>query len=163
MIERNSMDYTRIFLNIPPEGQFQETSTLQSIPTLYSWKATQPLTVSIPQVDIAYLTYLALLQRCYTWRGKRTEILRYLESFPFLVPLLVRAYIAIQTHFPHTLVFLAVMNDPDEPDADQIVVSIATHLHPEEAIDRLDAFDRQWWLESAKQVDGRLCVLLEFR
>lgn len=175
MIERNSMDYTRIFLNVSPEmsaviqtfaapeGQSQETSTFQPITTLYAWKTIQPLTVSIPQMDIAYLKYLDLLQRCYTLRGKRTEILRFLESFPFLVPLLVRAYIAIQIYFPHTLVFLEIMNDPDEPDADQIVVSIATYLHPEEAIDRLDAFDRQWWLESLKQADGRLCVLLEFR
>lgn len=175
MIERNSMDYTRIFLNISPEmlaaiqifampeGQFQETSTFQPVTTLSGWQATQPLTVSIPQIDIAYLKYLDLLQRCYTLRGKRTEILRFLESFPFLVPLLVRAYIVIQTYFPQTLVFLAVMNDPDESDADQIVVSIATHLHPEEAIERLDAFDQQWWLESAKQADGKLCVLLEFR
>jgi hypothetical protein len=110
-----------------------------------------------------YPKYFKFLLRWYTLRGKRTGMLRFLESFPFLVSLLVEAYIAIQIYFPHTLVFLNVISDPDEPDADQMVVSIATHLHPEAAIELLDEFDQQWWLESLKQADGRLCVLLEFR
>jgi hypothetical protein len=144
-------------------GQSQSISVPSTVISLERWRTSNSRTVSIPQMDAAYLAQLDLLQRLYTLRGKRTEILRFLECYPFLVPLLLETYIAIQHFFPYTLAFLEISNDPDEPDNDQILVSIGTELSSDEAVEKLEAFDRQWWLEMLKWTQNRVCITLEFK
>ena len=119
--------------------------------------------LSVPQVDAKYLKQLDLLQQWYVFRGERTGILRFLERYPFLVPLLVEAFYNIQKFFPYSLIYLMVSTDPEESGTDRLVAFISTDLGPDEALDALSAFDKRWWLNSLKGSQGKLCITLEFR
>ena len=119
--------------------------------------------LSVPQVDANYLRQLGLLQLWYIFRGERTEILRFFEKNPFLVSLLVEAYPNIKKFFPYSLVYLAVATDQEEFGTDKLIAFIATDLDPDDALDTLSIFDKQWWLNSLKRTQGKLCITLEFR
>jgi len=75
----------------------------------------------------------------------------------------VETYYNIVEYIPHSLVFLAVVTDPEEFGTDQLIASIATDLGPEEAADALSHFDKKWWLNSLKRAQGKLCITLEFQ
>lgn len=137
---------------------FQGISALER-----KWMVNHSSTVSVPQTDAQYLNQLDILQQWYVFRGERIEILRFLERYPFLVSLLVEAYYNIVEYFPHSLVFLTVISDPEEFGTDQLIASIATDQGPEEAADALGHFDKKWWLNSLKRAQGKLCITLESR
>jgi hypothetical protein len=93
----------------------------------------------------------------------RNQVTSYLENHSFLVSLLLEAYSKIETYFPeHPQVFLEVFIDPEVSDDTQMVASIKTNLSPDEALERLDSFDRQWWLPSMDRAKGELCIHVEF-
>jgi hypothetical protein len=127
------------------------------------WMVTGASTISVPQTDVQYLDRLHVLQRWYVFRSDRLEILHFLERYPFLVSLLVGAYYNILKYFPYSLVFLTTVTDPEEFGADQLIASIATDLGPDEATDALNTFDKNWWLNSLKRAQGKLCITLEFQ
>ena len=55
--------------------------------------------IGISQADIE------LLEQLYTWRG-RTEILQFVDQYPFLVPVLLEAPQKIRQYFPDSGLFL---------------------------------------------------------
>lgn len=126
------------------------------------WMKQGSSTVSVPQTDLQYRLQLQTLARWFILRGERAEILYFLEMYPFLVPLLFEAYVEIERYFSHPLVYLSVAADPEEFTTDQLVVSIATTLNPEDAVHALGEFDKAWWLNSLKRAQGKLCITLEF-
>ena len=102
------------------------------------------------------------LERQYVFKD-RDEVIGFLEGHPFLVALLVEAYSKIERYFPeYPQVFLEVLTDPEVPDDIQLVASIKTALSPDKALERLDSFDREWWLQSMDRAKGELCVHVEF-
>jgi hypothetical protein len=102
------------------------------------------------------------LERQYVFKD-RDQVFHYLENHPFLVPLLLEAYSKIDTFFPeYPQVLLEVVTDPEVPDDTQLVASIRVNLSPDEALERLDSFDRQWWLPSMDRAKGELCIHVEF-
>ena len=129
---------------------------LEPLKTTQIWENPGASTVRVPQ------TQIRLLDRLYTFR-ERTEVLWFLERYPFLPPLLLEAYDEIENHFPYSELFLEVVTDPEETDDSQLVISIGTNLNPDEADDRLDEFDDSWWLDALDQAQGKLCIDVEFR
>lgn len=125
------------------------------------WLKQGTSTVSVPQTDVRYRLQLHILERWYIFRGERAEILHFLEKHPFLVSLLFDACGEIEKYFSHPLLYLAVAIDPEESTTDQLVVSIAIPLTPEEAVNALNQFDKAWWLNSLKRAQGKLCITLE--
>lgn len=123
---------------------------------------TGALALSVPQVDAKYLRQLGLLQQWYVIRGERTELLHFLEKYPFLVSLLLEVYLHIEEFFPHSLVYLSVSTDLEEFGTDRLIAFISTNLDPDNALDALSAFDKKWWLNSLKRAQGKLCITLEF-
>ncbi len=105
---------------------------------------------------------VGLFEQLYTLRG-REEVLRFIESHPFLLPLLLEAYNEIGNHFPRSQVFLEVATDPEAIVEDQLVLFVATDLPPDEAVDTLERFDRDWWLNALDQAQGKLCIDVELR
>ena len=66
----------------------------------------------------------------YTLRGNRLHILHFIETHPFLIPLLAEAYSNIQKKFPYAQVFLRIVNDPEEPDTDKVDKLLASISYP---------------------------------
>ncbi len=105
---------------------------------------------------------LRLVERLYTFR-RHAKVSQFLEKFPFLAPLLVEAYSKFGNYFgPHPRVFLEIVTDPEAPDDHELFALIYTNLAPDEALDRLDRFDREWWLDASHKAQGRICVDVEF-
>lgn len=103
-----------------------------------------------------------VLEQLYVFR-KRMEVLRFLDVHPFLVPLLLEAYTKIGKYFgPYPQVFLEVISDPEATDDRQLFAFIGTRLSPDEALDGLERFDEEWWLDTLDEAQGELCIDVEF-
>lgn len=112
--------------------------------------------ISIPQADIE------LLEQLYTFRG-RTEILQFLDQYPFLVRVLLEAPEKIRQYFPNYELFLEVIPDPEIIDYVLLVLSIVINLDPNDAVDRLNQMNLDWWLKNTThEVRRNLCTLLEY-
>lgn len=111
--------------------------------------------LSIPQADITQLEQL------YTFRG-RTEVLQFLEQYPFLVPVLLEAPEKIRHYFPDSQLFLEVVPDAEIIDWVLLVLSILMKLDPDEAVDRLNQMDMEWWVHTSYEVRKNVCTLLEY-
>lgn len=114
-------------------------------------------------------TQLQLLERHYVFRND-TEVKHFLREYPFLAQLLLDTYSKIQAHFPDSQVFLEVATDYGAFDhtshamnnSKELVASISTHLHPEEAIEALHEFYDDWWLKVLEKAKGKISFGLEF-
>lgn len=103
-----------------------------------------------------------MLEQLYVFR-KRMEVLRFLDVHLFLVPLLLEAYAKIGNYFePYHPVFLEVISDPEATNDRQLFAFIGTHLSPDEALDSLEYFDDEWWLDTLDEARGKLCIDVEF-
>lgn len=111
--------------------------------------------VSIPEAEIE------ALEQLYTFRG-RTEVLQFLEQYPFLVPVLLEAPEKIRHYFPDSQLFLEVSIDPEIIDYVQLVLSILMKLDPDEAVDRLHQLDKDWSWGLSHQVHQQFFTTLEY-
>ena len=66
--------------------------------------------------------------------------------------LISRAEIKIKDYFGLTPLYL------DSLGEDKLVLSIITEKSPEEALNKLDKFDNEWWIENEKLAKGKLCI-----
>lgn len=111
--------------------------------------------LSIPQADIE------ALEQLYTFRG-RTEVLQFLEQYPFLVPVLLEAPEKIRHYFPDSQLFLEVVPDAEIIGWVLLVLSILINLDPYDAVDRLNQMDMNWWVHTPYEVRKNVCTLLEY-
>ncbi len=102
------------------------------------------------------------LEQLYTFR-KPQQVSSFLQAHSFLVPLLFEAYIQIEQHFrSNPQVFLQVVTDPEAADDRELFIFIGTNLPPDEALDRLDRLDEEWWFDAMDSSKGGLCIDVEF-
>lgn len=112
--------------------------------------------------DAQHFNALQAVQEQFLFGNDQAEVSQFLQRYPFLVTLLLEAHRNIMKYFPgNSQVYLTVATDPEDLSADQLVVSIATDLDPEQATNALDGFDEQWWLKSLRSMQGKLCITLE--
>lgn len=112
--------------------------------------------ISIPQADIE------LLEQLYTFRG-RTEILQFLDKYPFLVRVLLEAPEKIRQYFPDSGLFLEVVPDAEVIDWIMLVLSILINIDPNDVVDKLNQMNLDWWLKNTThEVRRNLCTLLEY-
>ena len=84
----------------------------------------------------------------------------FLVGYPELRSALAELPSAVERHFaPGQEISLAVMTDPDDA-SQQLVATILTPFWPHEALQRLDHFDKQWWLDRAGRYE-HLIVTIE--
>jgi len=79
----------------------------------------------------------------------------FLQAHPHLLSVLVEGRAVVARHFPGSQVVLMV-DRRNEPDG-QLVAYIRTDLETDAALERLNAFDNEWWL---RQSFGVKCDLL---
>lgn len=86
------------------------------------------------------------LQELYEFRGNN-HIIDYLQSHSELINFLVESHYYLEKHFGPTAKFgLEVVQDP-EAQHEQLFVYINTSLPANEALIRLDQFDKDWFLD----------------
>jgi hypothetical protein len=101
------------------------------------------------------------LEKLYNLRGK-TEILQFLENYDFLIPVLLEAPDKICHYFPDTQLFLECVTDPEGIDDDMLELAISMNLDPDEAVDKLNKFQDDWWLNLSNKIRQPLCPILEY-
>jgi len=115
-------------------------------------------TAKVPTIEPA----LQSLGQLYTFRRPK-EVSQFLDTHPFLVPLLVEAYDKIAQYFGLSPeVILEVVTDPEAENDRELFALIRTNLPPDEALVRLDRLDKGWWLEASHRSQGNLCIHLGF-
>jgi hypothetical protein len=80
-----------------------------------------------------------------------------LEKNQFLVPLLYAAFFQIKKYFPDAVVLLNF--DQEYEDDQQLMATIITNKSPDEAFQRLQQLDEQWWLEALDDAQIKLSIL----
>lgn len=104
-------------------------------------------------------TDIESLEKLYTF-WEPTEVLQFLEKYPFLVPLLLEAKGHIIHYFPDSPLFLEYIPDP-EIDNHLLALHIGTDLDSESAMDTLDQLYKDWWVNVSIQSQGKLCIDVE--
>lgn len=137
--------------------EFRDSPSFVSFPEAIESKQTSGSSIVYDlEAKISYLRQL------YTFRNQE-EVLKFLQEHPFLVELLLEAYSHIKEHFGfRTPVFLEVVHDPEIINDSQLVAFIQTDLDPIRALEKLDRFDKDWWVEASRRGEGKLCIHLEY-
>jgi hypothetical protein len=99
----------------------------------------------------------SLLEQHYTFR-RRNQVIKFLETHPFLAPLILEAYERILAYFGPSVktTVLEVVSDPEAEGYDELFILIQTNLTPDEALARLRRLDQEWWLDASV---GTQCLL----
>ncbi|MDF0552111.1 hypothetical protein [Kamptonema sp. UHCC 0994] len=118
-------------------------------------------TSAAPRVSIDQ-TEIEQIEKLYTLR-ERSEVLKFLDNHPFLVPVLLEAPENIRDYFPDNSLILDMAIDPESssPDDDKLVLLIATDIDADESVERLWELDNAWWLNAARRSEHKMFIDLE--
>jgi hypothetical protein len=89
------------------------------------------------------------------------KVQKFLEKHSFLLPLLLEAPGRIHHFFPNSPLSLRVMDDPELVEQEQLIISIPSDLEPQEAVNRQNQLDDEWWRSVPFEAWEHLCLLLE--
>jgi hypothetical protein len=107
-------------------------------------------------------TASASLDTFYTIQD-RGRIMRFLEVNPHASDLLMAIPSAIRPYFPDDKLMLSVFSDPDDQQKyPQLEVAVRTQQEPREALQNLDNFDLDWWLDELEAHGGNIFLTVEF-
>ena len=107
---------------------------------------------------------LSLDERITVVDGANVE--RLLRSSPDLVPLINEAADQLARYFPGAGIRLSHMFDP-EGEGEELILGalpyqeVDTDPDVDEAMEALDRFDQDWWLQNVRRANGLLIVTLE--
>lgn len=91
------------------------------------------------------------------------EVRAFLNSNAFLISLLKEANRKIKSQFGYdTAIALEVFTDPDSDDGQKLFALIFTALSADEALERLERLDQEWWLDASARAKGRLNIDVEY-
>jgi hypothetical protein len=97
----------------------------------------------------------------------RPGVVAFLARYPFLVSLLIDTRSYIERHFPGSQISLEVFSDTegaeDSAPIEYLAVDIPTTEDPREALRKLRAVDREWWLRVVPYTRGLISLHLEYR
>lgn len=99
----------------------------------------------------------ALLSGLYRQRLS-TEVRRYLTLRRPLVMLLFRAYQEVRKCFPSNRLSLELVEDPDDPEFEQLVLGIFSEDPVADTLARLERLDQEWWLDVDVPENSDLCI-----
>ena len=105
---------------------------------------------------------LQALEQRYIFRN-RSEVINFTVNNSFLLQSLHEACEQIRNFFgKSTQVVLEVVTDPEFAEDQELVIFIRTYLSPDEAFEKLEQFDDEWWLDVPATVRKKLCIDVEF-
>ena len=91
------------------------------------------------------------------------EVQAYLERHPHLVPLLSDVATALARFFPSEEPLRLQVIDDADTRTEHLYAIVRTSLPPDEAEERLDRLDEEWWLNAAAMAKGDLTIDVESR
>jgi hypothetical protein len=98
----------------------------------------------------------------YNYIIEKPEVMEFIDLNSFLKPVLFEAYYKIKRYFPNSKLILRMLDDPESPDFNQLILGIRTNLKPTEALAKLVEFDESWWLDRVGSTQNMLCITLEW-
>ena len=106
-------------------------------------------------------TEIESLEKLYSFKEPQA-VYDFLESNPFLVPLLQEAHGPIRKHFPNSRLFLQYITDPEIYNP-QLAVFLTRpeNLDAEERIDLLERIDYDWWFDAEPRSQGKMIICFE--
>lgn len=103
----------------------------------------------------------SLLEKIYTYSNK-PDIVHYLDENSNLEYLLLEAHDKIKEVFPEERLSLRVASDPEIVGWRRLVIDIHTKLDADEAFDKLNILDNDWWLDTVATISNDLDINIEF-
>ncbi|MBO1347587.1 MAG: hypothetical protein EBE86_009410 [Hormoscilla sp. GUM202] len=106
-------------------------------------------------------TEIESLEKLYSFKEPQA-VYDFLESNPFLVPLLQEAHGEIRKHFPNSRLFLQYITDPEIYNP-QLAVFLTRpeNLDVEERIDLLERLGDDWWLDAKPRSQRKMIICFE--
>ncbi|MEG4530168.1 hypothetical protein [Microcoleus sp. D2_18a_D3] len=120
--------------------------------------------ISAPRVGPFLISQsdIETLEKSYIFRDK-TEVIEFINQYPFLLPVLLEAPVQISNYFPEQKLLLQVINDPEIPNYVHLVLSIIlTDLDPDEAMDREDELRKNWSRGLSHEIREHFYTILEY-
>ena len=122
-------------------------------------------TIATQQADLQRVLvelHLAKLDSLYDFRNP-TEIKKFLVFHRDLIPILKEAYFVVEEFFGNDVpVVLEAVKDPEAANFEQLFGYIkVANFPPEDAFERLNAFDEAWFLKQVDVIGGYLNFNLE--
>lgn len=103
-------------------------------------------------------TEIESLEKLYSFKEPQA-VYNFLESYPFLVPLLQEAQVEIRKHFPNSRLFLKYVTDPEISNPElAIYITRPENMDVEERIDLLERLDDDWWLDAEPRSQGKMFI-----
>jgi hypothetical protein len=104
------------------------------------------------------------LRTRYTFR-RPAEVEGFLNAYPHRIPVLIEAAEVIPRYFgPDAPLVLEVVSDPEDEDLlSELFALVQIDLDPNDALDRLDRLDDEWWTDRSPDGPGAVVVSTEYR
>ncbi|NQT34715.1 hypothetical protein HQ587_05955 [bacterium] len=94
---------------------------------------------------------------------KLKDINDLLKANRHLYPIIIDACKILDDYFTNSDKKLFVMTDPESISGNQkLSLHVFTDLDPLEAIEILDSFDQDWWIDNADSTEDKLMINLDF-
>jgi hypothetical protein len=92
------------------------------------------------------------------------DVVEFLSRHSTLLELLEEAPRQVQRHFGDGMsrLVLEAVKDHEAEDDEELILFIQTALPIDQALQRLDRLDEEWWLEAGSRTQGNLGMNLEF-
>ena len=87
---------------------------------------------------------------------------QYLDQNTFLCNVVFEVETAIRKYFSEENLRLELYKDPEGEMSDELAIYILTRKEPHIALDKLEEFDCEYWIEKANQWDNFISVNLEY-
>ena len=104
---------------------------------------------------------LSRLSRMYTL-SNYSRLLHFFGENRYLIPVVVEAHEELKKRFPSEELLLEVVSDPEADGCDELFAYILTSLSVEDALQRLNDLDEQWFLNQLDSTNGLFNFNLRF-
>jgi len=104
---------------------------------------------------------LIKLSRMYAL-SKYSKLFRFFDENQYLIPVVIEAHRELKKRFPSEKLLLEVVSDPEAGGCDELFAYILTSLPVEDALQRLNDLDEQWFLNELDRTNGLFNFNLRF-
>ncbi len=91
------------------------------------------------------------------------DVNRFLQNNSNLIDVILEAHLQIRKYFPTEKLRLKLFTDPESSQWEKLVLSVfANPESVDEALNKLEEFDENWWIDASSGVAVNLCIHLDF-